>query len=255
MIRTILPSITTAGAAYTTWRKTIDELRRLRISECALFLTGLHKEERLELYARLEKVAARQPLSIPFVHARSDMEAEEYQLLIRQFGTQSFNLHPVRELPLIAPLPGSLRKLIYIENTTGLRASDLKGFAGICTDISHIEDYKRQGRVEQFTVMAKLVRQFSVGVSHISAVTKAPYLFKNGTYTYAPHHAQGVTDFAYLRSYPKYFFGKYVAIELDNSLAEQIQIKDYIERVIWKQRERLRFNWTVEPAISTTISA
>ncbi|MEI6477791.1 MAG: hypothetical protein WCO52_02290 [bacterium] len=240
MMRVILPSITTAGSAKHTWRESLKERTRLEIGEIALFLTGLEEPERVELYGLLETEALYFPLQIPFVHARSDMSASEYDYLIRTFGTRRFNLHPVREVPLQSPLPPRLRKLIYIENTTGLRESDLRGFAGVCLDVSHLEDYKMCGEVETFADVAIIAKQHGVGVSHVSAVSRQPYQFKDGSLSYAPHRACSLQELDYLKKYPRRFFGEIMAIELNNSLFEQLQIKEYIQNSILKTQTRVR---------------
>lgn len=236
----VLPSITTAGAAKATWRQAINDRTLLGIPEIALFLTGLNKQERVELYAILEIEALASPLRIPFVHARSDMEAEEYDYLIKQFGTERFNLHPTKDFPLAQKLPPRLKKRIYIENLTGLSDSDVRGFAGVCTDISHMEDVKLQGMVEELSSVMAVVNRFGAGVSHISPVKKVPYQFKNGSISYAPHKADCLQNFDYIKAYPPLYIGKYVAIEVENSLAEQMHIKLYLETIIAKKYARKR---------------
>jgi hypothetical protein len=232
-LRVVLPSITTAGANSGRWESILRQIDRLGIKECALFLTGIHSaEERQQLYLALTRRAAK-GLRIPFVHARSDMAPSEYFFLRDVMGTQRFNLHPTRELPLAHKLPKEIRAITYIENTVSLLKSDLRGFAGICLDVSHLEDYRRQGREEVYRLVCSLAKFFGVGASHVSAVRTTPYVFKNGSITFAPHKAEVLSDFDYIRNFPRSFFGKYVALELENSLREQLEIKKYIEETLW----------------------
>jgi hypothetical protein len=243
MKRRILVSVTTAGAAKQSWKKQIQELSLLHIDECALFLTGLNPEEREELYSYLEEFQKSHTFSIPFVHGRSDMRAEEFEYLIENFGTKRFNLHPSREIPLQHLLPREIRKLIYIENTSSsVRPGDLKGFAGICLDIAHLEDYRRLGKEKEYQLMLKLLHSYPVGMCHISAVTRQPYIFKDGSISYAPHRINHLSELSYLRTIPRNYFGEYAVLELENPLHEQLIFKNHIEQSIWRSTRQPSIN-------------
>lgn len=232
----LLPSITTAGNTKDACWSQIKEINTLKISEAALFLTGFDTELRKKLYKTLLKAKKKHPFTLPFIHARSDMSPDEYTFLIKEFGTKSFNLHPTRQCPLLHKLPYRLRRRIYIENTDSLLNEDLDGFAGVCLDVSHLEDYRLMNRHRMHNKVRDLSRKLVVGVSHISAITAKPYIFKNGDITYAPHLATSIADFAYLLRYPVALLGKYAALELENPLWEQLEIKEHIDQLIDARR-------------------
>lgn len=218
----LLASITTSGSAFHTWQQEVECLRALPLTEIALFLTGLQREDRKTCYRRLLAVKRDKPFGIPFVHARSDMSEDEYRFFTEHFGTTRFNLHPVREMPLCQPLGKEIRDHVYVENVYSLHAADLEGFAGICLDLSHLESYRLAGRADVYGEVLELLGRYPVGVSHVSAVKPEPVVEPDGYVTYAAHVASGSKDFAYLARYAGIDRGAYVAIELENGLADQL---------------------------------
>lgn len=234
-MRKILPSVTTHQMTKSSWRDKIGEIQQLELNSIGLFLTGLSPESRKECYRRLLDVKRTHDFDIPFVHAVSNMTEPEYRFLVDTFGTRSFNLHPTREFPLEHKLSPELRALIYIENSTtskALQKSDLEGFAGVCLDISHLEE-SRLGYQEAYLETVPVLNQNSIGANHISAAWSKGETI-GGRTIYSRHVARSGADFAYLASYPKSYLSNLCALELENSLAEQksfIQaIRKFIER-------------------------
>jgi len=43
------------------------------------------------------------------------------------------------------------------------------------------------------------------------------------------HAITTLKDFDYLTTLPKYVFGKYIALEVENSIKEQIKFKEYLD--------------------------
>ena len=84
----ILVSVTTARKVD--WRKQIEEVKKFKLNEIALFLTGLGYEQRQELYKELEMVNVE---FIPHVHIRQDMTEDELQYLKDRYNVKAFNLH------------------------------------------------------------------------------------------------------------------------------------------------------------------
>jgi hypothetical protein len=41
-----------------------------------------------------------------------------------------------------------------------------------------------------------------------------------------------LADFDYLKNYPRKYFPPIIALELENSLKEQLQAKEYIEKIM-----------------------
>jgi hypothetical protein len=162
------------------------------------------------------------------------MHVAEYERLMAEFGTERFNLHPTRYLPLIEDLPSHIRERIYIENLMeGLMESDLEGLAGICLDISHLEDVRRLNP-DRYDVIVELLTRYPLGANHMSVSHDEPS-FDGNQFNHSCHDMADVQEYAYLNTYPLAYFTDYAAIELNNSIAEQLEAKKYIEDLLAKK--------------------
>ena len=221
--RSILPSVTTVHKAD--WRQALKDLEDLQVKQFAVFLTGLSSSERSDLYHILED---RKGIRIPFVHAVSEMTPEEYRYLMDTFGTKKFNLHTLRSWPLKYPL-GELTKYIYIENSGVIPTqADLEGFAGLLIDMSHLEN-TRLSKPKDYQDLMNLIRTNPVGANHISAILKQPVTDRWG-FHYDMHRLTDLTQLNYLKDIPDYCFGGYQVIELSNSIKEQLEVIEYIQK-------------------------
>lgn len=226
----VLASITTATTQgrKPDWRKSIESLPRLNLNRCALFLTGLEKDERQECYRLLQAVKRHFPFSLPFVHARNEMREEEFRFLRHEFGTERFNIHPVRCFPLGENLKPGIRSSIYVENTKALEPGDVDGFAGTCLDVAHLEDLKRY-RPDDYARTCKIMHHHPTGVSHLSAHAQRD---DGGPSPRSSHIMRDVHDMHYLAHYPPLMLGRFAAIELANPLDEQLDIMSTILRLL-----------------------
>lgn len=230
----LLPSITTHRLTASHWRDKIQEIAPLELPAVALFLTGLDMAERRECLSELRKVRAHHPFTIPFIHAVADMREEEYWPYLDEFGTRAFNLHPVRSFPLAAPLSPALRGLIAIENADffePLTRQDLEGFAGICLDISHLEEARRTCP-PAFHGTNSLLASSPLMANHISAVVPTAEIRRDGLPAYSRHIASSIGDFQYLMNYDADCFSPLCALELENSLTEQIALLPGIQSIV-----------------------
>ena len=230
----IIPSITTHGYASSSWKDKIQEIPLLKLNEVALFTTGLAPHERKECYALLEAVKNNHPFTIPFVHAVSSMSESEYEYLIDTFGVQYFNLHPVWQFPLEHSLSKKIREKILIENSFSempLSKKDIEGFRGICFDISHVEDL-RKNNLDHYHQLMNLPEAIPVFANHISGA-KEHAVRSNGSHDFfSVHVADSKEDFHYIRNLDPVCFATLCAIELENSLSEQVTFIPYIESLM-----------------------
>jgi hypothetical protein len=164
------------------------------------------------------------------------MSQDEYEFLIANFSTESFNLHPTREFPLEFPLSDETRQRISIENSSSdcsLRSSDLIGFAGICLDLAHYESMRLKSP-RQSADLLSLVMTRGVIANHLSAIQMRPEADSRGEYEYSTHYLNADSSLDYISSMPSWMFGKYCALELENSLKEQ---SDAIDRLTKNRSE------------------
>ena len=51
---------------------------------------------------------------------------------------------------------------------------------------------------------------------------------QKGRVNYASHYLEDLSELDYLKKYPANYFSDFIAIELENSIKEQLEVKDYI---------------------------
>lgn len=230
----VIPSITTIARGASTWRDKIAEIEPLGLRSVGLFLTGVREAERRELYRELELAHVRHLFTVPFVHAVSDMSEDEYRYLMDRFGAELFNLHPLRQYPLQHTLSAEIRRRITIENAfidQSIELMDLSGFHGICMDIAHAEDLRRKNPRE-FEKLERLTHRAPVLANHLSLSGDAALVDSYGELTYHSHSLGESGGLSYLTRYSREFFGSIIAIELADSLAEQVRLIPVIEETL-----------------------
>lgn len=222
----ILVSITTTRGSD--WRKKIQEVSSLGLRECALFLTMLSKDERKEFFGLLQESGVKH---CPFVHLRSDMTAEDIEYLMKNYGTRAFNTHCQAEFPQINDWSRHSKK-IYIENIyTAFDPDEMKNWAGICLDFSHLENDRRL-EPKRYESYRKALEIYPIGCNHISAVSDNVRINSDKMKRFDSHRFIELSNFDYLKRYPKNYFSRYCALELENSLKEQLRAKDYIHDLL-----------------------
>jgi len=225
-MRKILLAITTTRGSN--WKEKIKEIDKLGLKEVALFPTCLNKEERKELYNLIIQTGLTE---IPFVHLRSDFDGEEINWLKEKYKTKVFNTHSERLYPLKHSWDKYKKECIYLENThLGLPEDELKEYAGICLDFSHLEN-DRLLSPERYEQTINMLKGYKIGCAHLSVIRKEyhPDPQRPEEPRYDWHLLEEMSEMDYLKNYPQEYFPKFVAIELENSLEEQLKVKDYIE--------------------------
>ncbi len=220
----ILPTITTLDSPGSTWQDKIGELDELGLEEVSLFLTGLDENKRKDLYQSLERTGVKK---IPHVHLRTDMRSRELKYLESLYKVEVFNTHPTKDYPLIYSWDEYFRK-IFVENTRSLPdRKELCFFGGVCLDFAHWENALLNDH-SNYKGLADILKDFSVGCAHLSAVKESPEKDDQGVPSYDFHTFDDLSEFDYLRKYLDYF-PKIASLELNNSLKEQLKVKEYIE--------------------------
>ena len=228
-MKKVLVSVTTLKG--TDWARQIEDLKKLNLSEFAVFVSALPKEIRPRLYEKLEKTTP--DAIIPFVHARSDMPLAEYKYWQERWGTQKFNLHPRRGFPWQYDL-SSLKDCLYIENSGEgddlLSDEDLIGAAGICLDTAHLEN-TRLLHPEGYDAVVAILKKYPIGCNHLSAIANKRH-DSSGVERYDAHTMTNLSEYNYLKQFSSEYFGEFMAIELTNSIADQLKAKEYIDSII-----------------------
>lgn len=226
----ILPTITTITDSV--WLDKISEVKKLRLKEICLFPTCLNKEQRDKLYALLRDTSVER---IPLVHLRSDMKLQELDFLSLHYQTRVFNIHTKKEFPLLNDY-GPYKKLICVENTSDpLNEEEIREFGGICLDISHLEN-DRLLRPDIYRVNVRMLEKYPPKCSHISVIKKELVLDEESQVKkFTTHFLEDLSELDYLKRYPLEYFGSVVAIELENTIEEQLKAQEYI-RMLTKNK-------------------
>ena len=227
MKKKVLLGVTTTFGSD--WKEKIKEIKKLKLKEVAFFLTCLNKKEREEFYKLAEKTGVK----APFVHLRSDMDVAELDYLIKVFKTKVFNIHNQKEEFALEYDLSKHKKQIFIENVLlGFSEKEIKEFGGICLDISHLER-DRLSHKKRFKHDIKIIERNFIGCNHISAVAdEAEMDERTGKPEYTRHFLKDLSEVDYLKKYPLSYFSDYIAIELENTLEEQLKIKERIIKIL-----------------------
>lgn len=236
MKKEILLGLTTTKGSD--WRQKITDIDEFVIKKISLFLTGLSGEDRKELYHLLESTQLEE---ITHIHLRTDMELWELDYLVKNYQTRAFNLHPACDYPWEYDY-SKYREMIFVENISLVVGSvplesELNQFAGLCVDFAHLENrrlrYAGQDDKEVDDLL-KLMAKYPIGCCHVSAITKEPTSAKHRegiSVMYDSHTFADLSEFDYLKKYEKYL-PEYISLELENSFAEQFNVKEYLERLM-----------------------
>lgn len=223
----IIVSITTTSKSD--WRAKLREAKELGLKEVALFLTCIDKRERQEFYRLLKKSGIQKT---PFVHLRSDMTPQEIDWLMKNYGAKYFNIHSIKHHPNIYDL-SKYRRRIYMENNLQPIFHETANWAGVCLDVSHFEDRRLRRQIALLNDLKKTLATYPVGIWHLNAImSKAKTDGRRSHHGYDQHFFTDLKQFDYCRRYKKYLPQYYIALELENTLAEQLEAKKYIQKLL-----------------------
>ena len=229
----ILLGLTTAGKSN--WRDKVAELSTFNITEIALLPTVLNITQRKELYRLLEASPVQ---SIPYVHLCDDMSQAELDYLVSRFKTKIFSIHANEAgYKLLSAMP-KYASIIYMENSPSDKLSkyftksmfDEHKVAGICLDLAHLENIRANNK-PGYRRLQGLFNHYTIACNHVSAVNTNIFL-KLFHKQVASHDLKDLSELDYLRKFPENYFGKYMIIELDNSLQEQLEVQKHLTNVL-----------------------
>jgi hypothetical protein len=223
----IFPTIVTTSPR---WKEKIKEADEIGLTEVAVFPTMLDKEQRKELYSLLSRSKIK---SIPFVHLRSDMDVGEMEYFIKKYNTQVFNVHSSKEYPINKEWL-KYASAIGIENIHDcyLDEDEIKKFGGICLDFTHLEN-DRMTDLNKFYKDSDLINKIPIKCNHLSAIKK---VFKveedDKKLRYDSHYFEDLSEFNYLKKYSLNLFSDFCALEVENTLKDQLKAKEYVSKLI-----------------------
>lgn len=224
----ILVSIT--GHTNKDWEKKFKEIEKLKLTKVALFLERFKAGQRKKLYKALLNSRIKE---IPLVHIRHDMSKDELKFLADTYNSKYLTIHE-QCFDILQKWRGYYKKLYLEMNNDDFisKKVDLSKIGGFCIDVSHFKKAEERWVKEYEFVMNKRKRKDLFVCNHLSG-----YSYRKNTDL---HTARKNNDFDYLRTLPKFIFGKCVAIEIDNPIRQQLKFKKHIVKLLNKPKRKYR---------------
>jgi hypothetical protein len=204
------------------WPEQLAEIEKLKITEVSLFLEKLPYPERKKVYQALYKSKIKR---IPLVHLRHDMNKDEIEFLVKNYQAKFLTIHEINFNYL-----EQWKKYfpsLYLEMNYDSRVSpkvEVEKIGGFCVDLSHFK-----------AAEVKYSREFAYTVERKNFPR---YFHCNHLNGYSPienkdiHKVTSLKDFDYLNTLPKFIFGEVIALEVENSIADQLKFKKYLVEML-----------------------
>ncbi len=219
----ILISIT--GYKNCHWQNKIEEINKRGISRVALFLERFTKTQREGIYKALLESEIK---DIPLVHIRNDMKRDELEFLVKNFGSRYLTIHE-SSFNVMEKWRGFFKRLYLEMNTDDFvsRKVDVSRIGGFCVDLAHFKVEATKWTKEFAYIFERRAVSRYFACNHLSG-----YSFERNTDL---HFAKKLKDFDYLKTLPEFLFGEIIAIEVDNSIKEQLKFKRYLSNLLNKR--------------------
>lgn len=205
------------------WQRKVAEINEFGLQEAAVFLERLKKPQREKLYKALLCSSIKW---VPLVHLRGDLEKKEIRFFLKNFKTSCFNIHE-EHFKVLDKWKGYWDKLYLELNYDNKVAEDVRveKIGGFCIDFSHFKSAIARGGEEAYYVFLRK-HKIKFTCNHVNGYS--PSLNRD------LHTVTSLRHFNYLTTLPKYVFGKIIALEVENSIKDQIIFKEHITRLLDK---------------------
>ncbi len=215
----IYPSIT--GYGDIDWQSKLEEINKLKLKEVAVFLGHFNKKERDHLYKSLIKSSIEK---IPLVHLRNDTDKKDMEFFIKNYGTKYFNIHE-KGFDILDQWNPYWDRL-YLEMNYDNQVDEnvkVENIGGFCIDLSHFKaSIDRDTKEAKYIFSRKDKIKFSC--NHLNGYDPISRKDK--------HTITDLKDFDYLTTLPKLVFSEVIALEVFNSIREQLEFKKYLEKIL-----------------------
>lgn len=214
------------GITEKDWRDKLNEINNLGIDTVALILESYLMKQRKLIYEALENSCVQR---IPLVHLKNDMEKDELGYLRDQFQSEYLTIHE-DSFEGLDKWQGFYKNLFLELNYDNFIEQNVKvkKIGGFCVDLAHFKAAEENWTKEfEYTIERRNKKNLFV-CNHLSG-----YLDTEKTDLHTP---RSIKDFAYLKTLPDFVFGRVIAIEIDNSISEQLELKEQIIKLLNSRR-------------------
>ena len=219
----ILVGVTAKGGKG--WRKKLKEIKKYKITRFALFIEEISPKKRKKLYKKLNKLKIEE---IPLIHIKDDTTNEELEFFKQKYHTKYFTIHEDHFSKLNEW--NGFHKDLYVEfNNDNFVSKSVKveNIGGFCIDLSHFKKGEAIKSKEFYYVTKRKSKKSYFACNHLNG-----YSYRLNRDIHAPTK---LSQFSYLKTLPNYLFGKIIAIEMYNSIKEQLEYKKYILKLLNKK--------------------
>jgi hypothetical protein len=212
----IIPSIT--GWKEQHWRDKLVEIEELGLERVALFLEIFDYRQRIKIYAALEDSGIKE---IPLIHIKEGMSKAELVYLKKRYKNPYFTVHEeyFAHQERWRGFEGELYLELNFDNQL-IKEVEVEKIGGFCLDLSHFKAAEEGWTKEFEYVLTKRDWRELFVCNHLNGYDYSEVRDK--------HWVENWRDFEYLASLPEFVFGEVIAIEVFNSIKEQLEFRDYL---------------------------
>jgi len=204
------------------WKSKLTEIEKLKIDRASLFLEQFPgRIQREKIYNAVLNSRIKQ---IPLIHICNEMNKDELLFLLKKFKNPCLTIHE-SSFKYLGKWNG-LHKHLFLEMNYNNRIPknvDVSKIGGFCVDLAHFKAAEEKFTKEFAYEFSERNKKY-FKCNHLSG-----YSFKSNLDVHQP---KSVKEFDYLKTLPGFVFGKTMAIEVYNSIAEQLHFKDYIVNLL-----------------------
>lgn len=200
------------------WQQMIRDINKLNITEACFFPTSVIPKYRPQIYRALEKSCLKR---IPLVHLKTDFTLDELHYFQDRWQTRFFNIHSKKQYPLENDL-SSRKDAVLMENSSVHHDNEPGEWGGLCLDFSHLE-IARHYHPNLFSQTQISINKYPIKAAHLGAFHCDPRKTE--------HLYTELSQFDYLKQY-KHYFPELCALELENSIPQQLAAKEYLEQIL-----------------------
>lgn len=204
------------------WQEKLKEIKKYKIKKFALFIEEIHQEDRPKVYDTLSEMDIDK---IPLVHIRDDTTIQEIEFLKKNYKTKFFTIHE-SNFSMLKDWNGFYKHLFLEMNYDNYVAKNviIKKIGGFCIDISHFKAAEEKWSKDFLYVLKNSKYKKYFQCNHLNG-----YDYKKNS---DKHIITNLKDFDYLKTIPKFIFGKSIALEMYNPIKEQIKYKKYLTKLL-----------------------
>lgn len=199
----------------------IKEVDEMNLSTVSLFFEIIEKSKRKSVYEALKESKIKE---IPLVHIREDFGKDEIKFFKEKYNTKYFTIHE-NHFNVINNWKCYYKDLYLEMNTDNFVSKKVKinKIGGFCIDLSHFK-VEEQKWSKEFLYILKNKNKNIFLCNHLNG-----YSYKKNCDL---HTVKNTSEFDYLLTLPKFIFGKIIAIEMFNSVKDQINFKKYLIKIL-----------------------